>query len=108
MLPHRLDPALVRPGRVDFKAEIGLCTEDQLRRMFSRFYPQKIEGEVSTIPQHPLASTFASTLGPDLVSAAQVQGFLLVHKDSPHSALDSLPQFKQECLVERKKLRPAV
>ncbi|VDL27980.1 unnamed protein product [Hymenolepis diminuta] len=105
---NRLDPALVRPGRVDFKAEIGLCTEDQLRRMFSRFYPQKIEEKGSTIPQHPLASTFASSLGPDLVSAAQVQGFLLVHKDSPHGALDCLPQFKQECLVERKKMRPAV
>ncbi|CDS43055.1 mitochondrial chaperone BCS1 [Echinococcus multilocularis] len=93
----RLDPALVRPGRVDFKAEIGLCTEDQLSRMFSRFYPEK------EVVEESLAASFAAALGGGLVSAAQVQGFLLVHKSSPQSAMDALPEFREKCLLHRDK-----
>ncbi|EUB60819.1 Mitochondrial chaperone BCS1 [Echinococcus granulosus] len=93
----RLDPALVRPGRVDFKAEIGLCTEDQLSRMFSRFYPEK------EVVEESLAVSFAAALGGGLVSAAQVQGFLLVHKSSPQSAMDALPEFREKCLLHRDK-----
>ena len=37
---ERLDPALIRPGRVDFKSYIGHCTDYQLRKMFQKFYPQ--------------------------------------------------------------------
>lgn len=32
--PERLDPALIRPGRVDYKALIDNATEDQVRAMF--------------------------------------------------------------------------
>ena len=35
----RLDPALIRPGRVDLKEYIGYCSKNQLETMFSRFYP---------------------------------------------------------------------
>ncbi|XP_046392935.1 mitochondrial chaperone BCS1 [Ischnura elegans] len=34
----RLDPALIRPGRVDVKEYIGQCTRYQIERMFLRFY----------------------------------------------------------------------
>lgn len=37
--PERLPPVLVRPGRIDLKIRIGLATEDQIRKMFMRFYP---------------------------------------------------------------------
>ena len=36
--PERLDPALVRPGRVDRKVELGHATPDQARRLFLWFY----------------------------------------------------------------------
>ena len=36
--PERLDPALIRPGRVDRKVELGLATPDQARRLFLWFY----------------------------------------------------------------------
>ena len=36
--PERLDPALVRPGRVDRKIELGYATPDQARRLFLWFY----------------------------------------------------------------------
>ncbi|BHF72727.1 mitochondrial chaperone [Sparganum proliferum] len=92
----RLDPALVRPGRVDFRAEIGLCSRDQLQRMFSRFYPTA-SGTV-----HPLAAAFAAELGEGLVSPAQVQGYLLLHKQSPEAAIRNLPEFKASQLANRR------
>lgn len=36
---HRLDPALVRPGRIDVKAYLGHSTPFQQRSMFLQFYP---------------------------------------------------------------------
>lgn len=38
-IPDRLDEALVRPGRVDMKVEIGYMDADQLRRIVARFLP---------------------------------------------------------------------
>lgn len=34
-----LDPALMRPGRIDRVIEIGLCTTEQAQRLFEKFYP---------------------------------------------------------------------
>ena len=35
----RLDPALIRPGRVDLILNVGPATEHQCRRMFLKFFP---------------------------------------------------------------------
>jgi hypothetical protein len=35
-----LDPALVRPGRVDVEVEFGRATQSQLRRLYQRFFPK--------------------------------------------------------------------
>lgn len=37
--PERLDPALIRPGRIDQILELGNADRDQARRMFLRFFP---------------------------------------------------------------------
>merc|ERR1719361_2864175 len=36
---ERLDPALIRSGRVDRKFEFSYCTDESLQLMFQRFYP---------------------------------------------------------------------
>lgn len=36
--PERLDPALIRPGRVDFSVPIDDASPEQARRLFTRFY----------------------------------------------------------------------
>ncbi|MCC7098404.1 MAG: AAA family ATPase [Rubrivivax sp.] len=35
---EQLDPALIRAGRIDERIELGLCNEDQLRRLFLKFH----------------------------------------------------------------------
>merc|ERR1711953_770485 len=37
---ERLDPALIRSGRVDRKFEFSYCTDEALQLMFQRFYPE--------------------------------------------------------------------
>lgn len=36
---ERLDPALIRPGRIDLKVPFGLLEAEDVRRMYLRFYP---------------------------------------------------------------------
>jgi len=36
--PERLDPALVRPGRVDFAVLVGDATPAQARKLYAKFY----------------------------------------------------------------------
>ncbi|XP_062565452.1 mitochondrial chaperone BCS1 [Armigeres subalbatus] len=72
----RLDPALIRPGRVDVKEYVGHCTRHQLEQMFMRFYAGE-EGAQN-------ARVFADNVLQDgrNVSPAQVQGYFMIHKMS--------------------------
>ena len=75
--PERLDPALIRPGRVDVKEYIGDATDDQLARAFQRFYPHCDDD---------LVDKFVHNV-PRPVSMAAVQGFFLRYKDNPQLAV---------------------
>lgn len=79
----RLDPALIRPGRVDVRERIDYCSEYQVSSMFSRFYPEE--------PEHRCMD-FAKTvtlLGQN-VSAAQIQGYFMFYKTDPQGAFDNI------------------
>ncbi|PVV02928.1 hypothetical protein BB560_002606 [Smittium megazygosporum] len=77
----RLDPALIRPGRVDLKVYLGDATKYQIQTMFNRFYPEYPES---------LALEFSELLKDYSVSTAQLQGHFVLFKDSPYSALDNI------------------
>jgi mitochondrial chaperone BCS1 len=76
----RLDPALVRPGRVDINKYVGHATADQSRRMFLRFYPGRED----------LADQFVKELQGMTVSTAQLQGHFVIYKDDPVQALENV------------------
>ncbi|XP_063993794.1 mitochondrial chaperone BCS1 [Diachasmimorpha longicaudata] len=86
---ERLDPALVRPGRVDVKEYIGWCSASQLEQMFLRFY----RGPEGTNAQ-ALAKQFAESVMSfkKNVSPAQIQGFFMFHKNSPDEVLNNVAQ----------------
>ncbi|KAI6185205.1 BCS1-like protein [Aphelenchoides fujianensis] len=76
---ERLDQALIRPGRIDVKVHFGNCTPLMVEQMFARFFNapadqcKRFAAEVSRLHQE--------------FSPAQIQGFLLLHKDRPEDAI---------------------
>lgn len=84
---NRLDGALIRPGRVDFKMMIKFCSRYQLAGLYRRFYPDQLDN---------LAFQFAdNALKNDTeISPAQVQGYLMFYKDKPIDAINNVHYIK--------------
>lgn len=72
----RLDPAMIRPGRVDREYELRNASEDQARRLFLRFFPGCDDRAVE----------FSAIVGDQEVSMASIQGHLLKHRDNSEKA----------------------
>ena len=81
--PERLDSALVRPGRVDRKVELGHATPDQARRLFLWFYQG---GGVPPRELECLAERFAAQVPRGKTCMAAVQEHLLRHRGAPAAA----------------------
>jgi chaperone BCS1 len=81
--PERLDPALVRPGRVDRKVELGHATPDQARRLFLWFYQGCGIGPAALARQ---ADSFAAQVPAGKITMAAIQEHLLRHRRAPEVA----------------------
>ena len=73
---ERLDPALVRPGRVDVMHSIGPASPSQLRRMFLKFFPAEDEH----------AERFVTNLAACQLSMALLQSYFMLYRDSAEQA----------------------
>ena len=87
--PERLDPALVRPGRIDRKIEIGLADRDQAQRIFQRFFPAADER---------LARHFAGKIPEDQVPMSLIQSYLIRHSDSAEEAAARADELLEDSL----------
>lgn len=74
---ERLDPALIRPGRVDVKEYIGPCSQYQIEQMFLRFY----RDEKDLLQAKTFAEAVEQCKKP--VSPAQIQGYFMLYKQDP-------------------------
>lgn len=80
---ERLNPALIRNGRVDVHVEFLPANDEQVAQMFLRFYPvstQRLAGE--------FVQRLRGALGGRAVTTASLQHFFIVHRKS--SAAEAL------------------
>jgi mitochondrial chaperone BCS1 len=76
--PERLDPALIRPGRVDLRVEFPNADRTQGRQMFLRFFDDATD---------QLAERFAAAVVVGDHSMAAIQGLLLESAERPERAV---------------------
>ncbi|KAG8829740.1 hypothetical protein FRC17_006132 [Serendipita sp. 399] len=95
---ERLDPALIRPGRVDFIQLIGDASSSQARRLFCQFYsePEKDDVADAGYAQHlnDLGNRLAAIVDSKheksmSVSMASLQGHFIRHP-TPAAAVDTI------------------
>lgn len=116
---ERLDPALLRPGRIDRKVQYKLTTKAQAAALFDRFFPA---AHISFPKEHPgeqagalLESkedtiTWLSTLGKKFAdnipdhefSTAELQGYLLSCKKRPEDAAEGVATWIAQERAERR------
>jgi hypothetical protein len=107
----KLDPALVRPGRVDVKFEMSLATQPMIAHMFRHFYshsssmcsvsctedvvqdrkdisiPSHNASQQQLCNIHAMSETFSQLVPSKKFSMASVQVYLMQHKRDPSAAL---------------------
>ncbi|KAK9448346.1 BCS1 N terminal-domain-containing protein [Limtongia smithiae] len=82
----KLDPALIRPGRVDVRELIDNASPFQIKKMFLRFYEDaETEADVFVKAVQELHVP---------VSAAQLQGLFVYNKKAPQKAIEMVPFLK--------------
>jgi chaperone BCS1 len=79
----RLDPALIRPGRIDRKLVIGFATTSQAQRLFARFFPNA---------DRSWATEFASRIPEGKVTMSMIQTHLLTLAEDPQGAVDRVDE----------------
>lgn len=79
--PDRLDPALIRPGRVDFRVNMGYVTKSQLREMFHAYFPEESADSAESTLFDEFWSQLQEGCGSDNLplSAAELQNFFFRH-----------------------------
>lgn len=88
---ERIDPALLRPGRIDLKVEYKLADRGQAEALFLRFFPisdPTFGGNAEK--REAMALDFAESVPQDFFSTAELQGFLLGRKRDPTRAIDEV------------------
>jgi mitochondrial chaperone BCS1 len=78
---ERLDPALIRPGRIDRRMYIGYATREQAKRLYQRFFPTADQS---------WSNDFAERIPLEYVTMSTLQTHLLMHAEDPQAAIERL------------------
>ncbi|CCD23814.1 bifunctional AAA family ATPase chaperone/translocase BCS1 NDAI_0C01530 [Naumovozyma dairenensis CBS 421] len=105
---EKLDPAILRPGRIDYQVLVGDATLYQIKHMFLKFYPgetklcerfvQSVSKEFPSIAANETGEVNPNARTPGL-STALLQGLFVVHKDKPRDAIAAVPALREKIAV---------
>ncbi|KAF9294687.1 hypothetical protein BGZ88_003498 [Linnemannia elongata] len=128
---QKLAPALIRPGRCDRKLLFDYADEHQIRGMSLKFLLSRSATGQLTRDRLPKGETPSDEVDPeeqarmdaydahvhevteqicqkitkqDAVTTAQLQAFFMLHRESPDTILDAIPDFLEELAREREAL----
>ena len=90
---ERLDPALIRPGRVDVKVAVFYPDETQIALLFKRFYEEQATEELTS----KISAAFAAAN----ITMAEAQGHFLMHRESAVGAVENIEAMLAEVVVLR-------
>ncbi|OAP63353.1 hypothetical protein AYL99_02580 [Fonsecaea erecta] len=97
---ERLEPALTRPGRVDYHLEFGLATKEQAHGIFLRLQAHSNRCEARS-GLEDLAKAFADKIPEKVLSPAEIQDFLLHRRDDLQKAVDEVNAWVQEMVAAK-------
>ncbi|XBW36789.1 hypothetical protein QEN19_002366 [Hanseniaspora menglaensis] len=84
--PEKLDAAILRPGRIDFKQYIGNATLYQMEKMFLKFYPNEFE-------KCQQFMEYCKTVDKKShISTAQLQGIFVMNKNDCDGSIEMIKQ----------------
>jgi chaperone BCS1 len=96
-----LDAALIRPGRIDMKLELGLTTRDVNAQLFGSIFRSNFSDKEKTESEKAkektalkqLAADFAARVPEYKFSPADIQLFLLGYRQSPAMAVQNVREW---------------
>ncbi|KAF1969365.1 P-loop containing nucleoside triphosphate hydrolase protein [Bimuria novae-zelandiae CBS 107.79] len=87
--PEKLDPALIRPGRVDLQVQFTLATRSQTRDIYKRMYSTASETLKPAAPSKLSRPSTPTSKQPNLSSAREDEEFLeLLTREPQYDAVD--------------------
>lgn len=121
---EKLDPALLRPGRVDMTICFGYSDTESIKYLFCSIYggsqlgktksamngvqkqqhhrqDPKLKLESNREDVNKLAAEFSSRVPSGEFTAAEIQGYLLKHKHKPHDAIEGAEEWIRGMREER-------
>ncbi|MCJ1396141.1 hypothetical protein MMC18_009030 [Xylographa bjoerkii] len=113
--PETLEPALIRPGRVDMHVHFELATRTEIKDLFLAMYSDLNDASLSSSREmntggsadeekkmdlEALAEAFTASIPEGMFSLASVQGHLLRWKREPQRAVEEVGGWCREVLGE--------
>jgi SpoVK/Ycf46/Vps4 family AAA+-type ATPase len=81
----KLDPALIRPGRIDISLHLNNCTRNMIKQMYKQYYKSDIDENI------------LNNIKDGYFSPAEVINFYVLNRENPEKFLD--------CFIKNNKVR---